>query len=92
MDPPPLPFQLQDPERLRSELTVAGLEDVKVEATTEPMEFQTGKELWDWLVSSNPIAEGVLAELDLTGDERGTIRAALDRMVHSVPEARAPRS
>jgi hypothetical protein len=45
------------------------------------MEFQTGKELWDWLVSSNPIAEGVLGELDLTSDERGAIRDALDRMV-----------
>ena len=66
---------------MRSELTIAGLKDVKVEATTETMEFQTGKELWDWLVSSNPIVEGVLGELDLTSDERGAIRDALDRMV-----------
>jgi ubiquinone/menaquinone biosynthesis C-methylase UbiE len=81
MDPPPLPFQLQDPERLRSELTIAGLMDVTVEATTESMEFQNGKELWDWLLSSNPITEGVLRELNLTSDERGAIRDALDRMV-----------
>ena len=81
MDPPPLPFQLQDPERLRRELTIAGLKDVKVETTTETMEFQTGKELWDWLVSSNPIAEMVLGGLDLTSDERGAIRDALDPMV-----------
>jgi hypothetical protein len=81
MDPPPLPFQLQDPERLRSEFTKVGLKDVTVETTTETMQFQTGKELWDWLVSSNPIAEGVLGELDLTSDERGAIRDALDAMV-----------
>jgi ubiquinone/menaquinone biosynthesis C-methylase UbiE len=80
-DPPPLPFQLQDPARLRSELTIAGLKDVKVEATTETMEFRTGKELWDWLVSSNPVAEMVLGGLDLTRDERGAIRDALDPMV-----------
>ena len=55
MDPPPLPFQLQDPERLRKELAAAGLKDIKVETITETTEFQTGKELWDWLVWSNPI-------------------------------------
>jgi ubiquinone/menaquinone biosynthesis C-methylase UbiE len=81
MDPPPLPFQLQDPERLRREFTKVGLKDVRVETTTETMQFHTGKELWDWLVSSNPIAEGVLAELDLTSDERRAIRDALDPLV-----------
>jgi hypothetical protein len=45
------------------------------------MAFRTGKELWDWLVSSNPIAEGVLGELDLTTDERSEIRDALEPMV-----------
>ncbi|MGH6943371.1 MAG: class I SAM-dependent methyltransferase [Geminicoccaceae bacterium] len=81
LDPPPLPFQLQDPERLRRELAIAGLKDVKIETTTETMEFQTGKELWEWLVSSNPIAEMVLGELNLTGDERGAIQRALEAMV-----------
>jgi ubiquinone/menaquinone biosynthesis C-methylase UbiE len=81
MDPPPLPFQLQDPERLRKELTIVGLKDVKVETTTETMEFRTGTELWNWLVWSNPIAEMVLGNQNLTSDERGAIREALDRMV-----------
>jgi ubiquinone/menaquinone biosynthesis C-methylase UbiE len=81
MDPPPLPFQLQDPERLRKELIIAGLKDVRVETVTEAMEFQSGTALWDWLVSSNPIVEGVLGELDLAGEERSAIRDALDRMV-----------
>lgn len=81
MDPPPLPFQLQDPERLHRELTKVGLKDVKVETTTEPLEFQTGKEMWEWLISSNPIAEMVLGSLNLTNEERGVIQRALDRMV-----------
>jgi ubiquinone/menaquinone biosynthesis C-methylase UbiE len=81
MDPPPLPFQLQDPDRLRRELTLVGLKDIKVGSTTETMQFQSGMQLWDWLVSSNPIAEGVLSELDLTSGERGAIRDALERMV-----------
>src|SRR5690606_7235276 len=48
MDPPPLPFQLQNPERLRQELTAAGLTDVRIETITETLEFETGKGLWDW--------------------------------------------
>jgi ubiquinone/menaquinone biosynthesis C-methylase UbiE len=81
MDPPPLPFQLQDPERLRKEFATAGLKDIKVETITETTEFQTGKELWDWLVWSNPIVEMVLDGLNLTNDERGVIQKALEEMV-----------
>ena len=40
MDPPPLPFQLQDPERLRKEFATAGLKDIKVETITETTEFR----------------------------------------------------
>jgi ubiquinone/menaquinone biosynthesis C-methylase UbiE len=66
MDPLPLPFQLQDPERLRKELAKAGLNDIKVETISESTEFQTGKDLWEWVIWSNPIAEAVLEELSLT--------------------------
>jgi ubiquinone/menaquinone biosynthesis C-methylase UbiE len=81
MDPPPLPFQLQDPERLSMELYAAGLKGVKVETITEATEFRSGKELWDWLVWSNPIVELVLGSLKLTNGERDVIQQALDRLV-----------
>jgi ubiquinone/menaquinone biosynthesis C-methylase UbiE len=81
MDPPPLPFQLQDPERLRRELATAGLKDIKLVTTTEPLEFRTGKALWDWLIWSNPIVETVLGGLGLTDDERGLVQQTLERMV-----------
>ena len=81
MDPPPLPFQLQDPEKLRQELAAAGLKDVVVETITESTTFRTGQELWDWLIWSNPIVDTVLGSLNLTNDERGGIRQALERMV-----------
>lgn len=81
MEPPPLPFQLQDPERLRHVLTEAGLEDIHVETTTEKLEFQSGAELWDWLVNSNPIAGEILADLVLTRQQTGLVRKALDSMV-----------
>jgi ubiquinone/menaquinone biosynthesis C-methylase UbiE len=81
MDPPPLPFQLQDPERLRTELANAGLTEIRVETLTETTAFQTGVELWDWLIWSNPIVESVLGSLKLTTEERVLIQAALERLV-----------
>lgn len=81
MDPPPLPFQLQDAEKLRAEFAAAGLKNIKVETITETTEFQTGKDLWEWLVWSNPIVDMVLASLTLTNDEGVVIQQALEKMV-----------
>jgi ubiquinone/menaquinone biosynthesis C-methylase UbiE len=81
MDPPPLPFQLQDPARLRRELADAGLKNIVVETITEKLEFQSGTHLWNWLVNSNPIAGMILDELNLTRTETSRVREALDRMV-----------
>ena len=81
MDPPPLPFQLQDPERLRQEFARVGLKDIRVESITENLEYQSGKQLWDWLTNSNPIVEAVLAEVKLTKEQAAVVQQALDRMV-----------
>jgi len=82
MDPPPLPFQLQDIERLRQELAKAGLKDIRMETITEKLEFQSGKHLWDWLVNSNPIAGMILAELNLTKEQTTVVQQALEGMIH----------
>lgn len=81
VDPPPLPFQLRSPERLRDELAAARLCDISVETITEVTEFDSGTALWDWLVSSNPIVETILAGLALDNDERSEVRRALDTMI-----------
>lgn len=81
MHPPPLPFQLRDPGTLHRELGGAGLREVRVETSTEKLEFASGEALWTWLVSSNPIVQGILAELDLADEETAGIRQALERMV-----------
>ena len=81
MDPLPLPFQLQDPERLREEFAAVGLKDVKVETITETTEFRTGKELWEWIIWSNPLAEAVLGALNLKDDEKDTIQQELEKLV-----------
>jgi SAM-dependent methyltransferase len=81
-DPPPLEFQLADPVRLHRELVAAGLNDVRVETLTETTPHASGRDLWEWLVFSNPLAETILSGmLKLTEDERGVVRDALEKMV-----------
>lgn len=82
-DPPPLPFQLQDPNRLRNELPGAGLTNVKVETIQESTRFANGAAFWDWLISSNPIVEDILAELELLASERDTLVRAVEKLVQA---------
>jgi SAM-dependent methyltransferase len=80
-EPPPLPFQLQDPARLKQVLVDCSLQDVRVDTVTESTEFRTGDELWDWIVWSNPIVESILGELGVTDAERTVIRRATQSLV-----------
>ena len=66
--PPPLEFQVSDPEVLRVRLEDAGLTRVTVDTVTEKLEFRSGEELWNWILFSNPIA-GVPTR-DLTPEQR----------------------
>lgn len=81
-DPPPLPFQLQDPRRLRAELEGAGLCEVHVETIEESTSFRSGPALWEWIVWSNPIVESILGELQLRDGERARIEQAISELVH----------
>lgn len=78
-DPPPLPFQVADPGKLAQELTNAGLKDVTVETVSEDLEFQSGQDMWDWVVNSNPIARMLVA--DLTPAQEEVVRQSLDEML-----------
>lgn len=94
-DPPPLEFQLADPQRLRRALETAGLGHVRVEAVEETTAFESGAALWDWIVSSNPIVERLLGELEVTQDEVAKVRGAIGdevraRAVHGVVRLRNP--
>lgn len=80
-EPPPLPFQLADPARLRDVLAAAGLKDARVETVTETTPFCSGEELWDWIVWSNPIVAEVLGELALQPGELEAVRRRLEAMV-----------
>ena len=78
-DPPPLEFQVADPEVLRARLTEAGLKDIRVERSAEKPAFRSGDEMWNWVFYGNPIADIILA--DLTEEQRETLRQVLDGML-----------
>jgi ubiquinone/menaquinone biosynthesis C-methylase UbiE len=78
-DPPPLEFQVADPEVLRTRLIEAGLNDVRVERTAERPAFTSGQEMWDWLYYGNPIAGMVVG--DLSDAQQATLRQILDGML-----------
>jgi ubiquinone/menaquinone biosynthesis C-methylase UbiE len=75
-DPPPLEFQLSDPDEFAARLTAAGLREVRVEATSERLRFDSGDEMWNWIYYSNPIGEMVVG--DLAEEQRSTIRQVLN--------------
>ena len=78
-DPPPLEFQVADPEVLRQRLTDAGLSGVRIERTAERPRFRSGQEMWDWVYFGNPIPGMLLA--DLTEEQQATLRQILDGML-----------
>lgn len=92
MDPLPLPFQLQDPERLRRELAEAELKDIQVETITETTRFESGEHFWDWLVHSNPIVGMVLGELNLTKDQMSVVKKDLERLIRERAGGNGPAS
>lgn len=79
MDPPPLPFQVAAPEKLRQEMADAGLVDIHVETATWEMEFESGVQMWNMVTNSNPIGAMLIA--DLTDEQKSAIQATLGRML-----------
>jgi ubiquinone/menaquinone biosynthesis C-methylase UbiE len=88
-DPPPLEFQVADPDVLRRRLTDAGLKDVRVDTThVERLEIRSGQELWDWMLGSNPIAGMIVG--DLTPKQQVTVRQILDGMLRERSDGQGP--
>lgn len=84
-DPVPLPFQVADPDKLRSEMEGAGLKDVLIETITESLEFRTGAQMWDWVLNSNPIPGMLVA--DLTTEQRSAVRQGLEDRIRDRADA-----
>jgi ubiquinone/menaquinone biosynthesis C-methylase UbiE len=75
-DPPPLEFQISDPEVLRRRLVQSGLKDISIERTAERPAFSSGQEMWDWVLYGNPIPGMLVA--DLSEEQRLRLRQVLD--------------
>ncbi len=88
-DPPPLPFQVADPGRLRDKLTGAGLTDVRVASDVWDLPVRSGAHLWDVVTSSNPLGAATVA--DLSAEQTAETRRVLDGMLRErsggAPEA-----
>ena len=81
-DPPPLDFQVSDPDVLRERLAAAGLQDVEVDTgQQERLELSAGQQLWDWMFFSNPITEVILDEVGVSEADRGRMRSSLEEMI-----------
>lgn len=79
-DPPPLEFQVSDPEILRRRLSDAGLRDIVIDTDQkETLEFESGRDLWNWCLGSNPIPGMLVSGLD--ENQKGKVRDKLDEMV-----------
>jgi ubiquinone/menaquinone biosynthesis C-methylase UbiE len=63
MDPPPLPFQVSDPQKLRQEMEKAGIKDVLVHTVSQELAFRSAQDLWNSLTHSNPIGAAWVAGL-----------------------------
>lgn len=88
MDPPPLPFQVADPEVLCQRMADAGLNDIQVKTDTWHIPFQSGKHFLDVISSSNPI--GALLLADLTEEQRDEVRQVVDGMLLERSEGNRP--
>ncbi|WP_167008871.1 class I SAM-dependent methyltransferase [Mumia sp. ZJ430] len=83
-DPPPLEFQLSDPDVLRERLVAAGLQNVQVDTTQqERLMLSTGQEAWDWMLSSNPIAGIILDDVGVSEHDRARMRSTLDETIRN---------
>ena len=79
-DPPPLEFQVSDPEVLRDRLVAAGLSEVHVDTShQERVELASGEACWGWLLAGNPVVGAIIEDVGEADRER--VRAALEEAI-----------
>lgn len=75
-DPPPLQFQVANPEKLHQELADAGLKDISVETITFGMELASAEHLWNLVMFSNPMGAKLIA--GATEAQRAEVKKVLE--------------
>jgi ubiquinone/menaquinone biosynthesis C-methylase UbiE len=82
-DPPPLSFQLADPNRFRNELADAGLTDIRIKSTTWEMTFPSADHFWYAATASSPTA------VQLTRHLSDKQRDEVTQVIHGMLRERA---
>jgi steroid delta-isomerase-like uncharacterized protein len=80
-DPPPLEFQIANPAVMQRRFTEAGLNNIRVETVTEKLEFNSGEQLWNWILYGNPIPQHIISELGLSPGQIEKIKGQLEVMI-----------
>lgn len=79
-DPPPLEFQVSDPDIMRARLSAAGLSDIRVDTQLyEKVEFRDGDACWNWMRSSNPVVDMILS--GISDNLQKVVREVLHGMI-----------
>lgn len=52
-----------------------------MEETSEELKYQSGKQFWDWVMNSNPIAGMILGQLNLKKEQIAVIQQAMDGLI-----------
>jgi ubiquinone/menaquinone biosynthesis C-methylase UbiE len=78
-DTPPLPFQVSREGILKQKMEEAGLRNVQVSPVVHQLFFHSGKEMWNWVTSSNPIVLKMISGIDHT--KRIRVCQILDEMI-----------
>lgn len=87
-DTPPLPFQVSDEGVLQQKMEEAGLKNVQVKPVVHKLSFHSGKEMWNWVTSSNPIATAMISGLD--DEQRFRVRQILDERIRERSRGQEP--
>lgn len=88
MEPPPLPFQVADPEKLHELMGNAGSTDVTVDTVTWEMEFESAEHFWNMISNSNPIGAEMAAEL--SREQVAEVEQVLDTNLRERSDGRWP--
>ncbi|MEX0780194.1 MAG: class I SAM-dependent methyltransferase [Balneolales bacterium] len=81
----PLPFQVSDPDKLRTKMEEAGLKDIRLENKTFGMECRSATQLWDIVTNSNPIGAKLVANLDQ--EQITKVKQELENTLHKHSES-----
>ena len=72
----PLPFQVSEEGVLQKKMEEAGLKNVQMKPVAHELSFHSGKEMWNWVTSSNPIVTQMISGLDVA--QRNQVRQILE--------------